>query len=92
MKQGVKYSITEEQLQEQMNHYVECGGDVCVLDDGSLRTGTVVMYGGNKMWAYVSYEVYLNSWSSDQVIIKYHPKKLPKKWLKVFNENYDKAA
>lgn len=86
MKQGVKYSISEQQLQEMMCTYAERGGSVCMLDDGSLRTGTVVMI-GEGLWSYVSYEVYLNSWSSDQIIIKYDPKKLPKKWQKVFNEN-----
>ena len=85
MKAGVKYSITEKQLDDMIARYQEQGGEVVVLDDGSLRTGTVLfLKNGQKLWEFVAYEQYLNEWSSDEIIIKYH--NLPKKWLKRLDE------
>jgi hypothetical protein len=81
MKAGVKYSISEKQLNQMIADYQEKGGEVIVFDDGCLRTGTVLfMNNGLNLWEFVAYEYALNEWSSDEIIIKY--KQLPKKWLK----------
>lgn len=86
MTARVKYSISEARLQEMIEEYQEKGGKVVVLDDGSLRTGTVLfLKNGLKLWEFVAYEEYLNEWSSDEIIIKYH--NLPKKWLKLLEEH-----
>lgn len=85
MKAGVKYSISEKQLDKMIAEYQEKGGEVIVLDDGCLRTGTVLfLKKGQKLWEFVAYEYALNEWSSDEIIIKYH--NLPKKWLKKLEE------
>ena len=81
MKAGVKYSISEKQLNQMIADYQEKGGEVIVFDDGCLRTGTVLfLKNGQKLWEFVAYEYALNEWSSDEIITKYH--NLPKKWLK----------
>lgn len=91
MKAGVKYSITEQQLNDMIVRYEEQGGEVIVFDDGSLRTGTVLFRkNGHKLWEFVAYEHYLNEWSSEEILIKYH--ELPKKWLKRLEEFYREAA
>ncbi|MBQ6724084.1 MAG: hypothetical protein IJQ84_06180 [Paludibacteraceae bacterium] len=90
MTAKVKYSISEARLQQMMEEYQEKGGRVVGFDDGSLRTGTVLfLKNGQKLWEFVAYEEYLNEWSSDEIIIKYH--NLPKKWLKRLEE-YEKVS
>lgn len=85
MKAGVKYSVTEKQLDDMIERYRDKGGEVIVFDDGSLRTGTVLfLKNGQKLWEFVAYEYALNEWSSDEILIKYH--NLPKKWLKKLEE------
>ena len=85
MTAKVKYSIHEAHLAEMMEKYEAKGGEVIVFDDGSLRAGTVLfLKNGQRLWEFVAYEQYLNDWSSDEIIIKYH--NLPKKWLKRLQE------
>ena len=88
MKAGVKYSFSEERLNELIIKYENAGGEVIMFDDGSLRTGTVLFRNnGAKLWEFVAYEQYHNEWSSDEIVIKY--KSLPKKWLKRLEEYYN---
>lgn len=92
MKAGVKYSVTEEQLNNMIQSYQENGGEVIIFDDGCLRTGTVIFDNrcNRKLWNFVAYEYALNEWSSDEIMIKY--RELPKKWLKRLDEFNKESA
>lgn len=84
MKAGVKYSFSERQLHNLIQRYQDAGGEVVALDDGCLRTGTVLfMNNGLKLWQFVAYEYALNDWSSDEIVIKYRD--IPKKWLRLLD-------
>lgn len=67
-----------------MNHYIEKGGEVYVLNEGSLVYGLVVCTGDGLKTAVIK-EVYLNPWSSAQSIRLYN--KLPKKYERMI-ESY----
>lgn len=63
-----------------MNKYLELGGTVDILDEGSLVYGLVICQAEGKKLAVIK-EVYLNEWSSAQTIRFYN--KLPKKYEKL---------
>lgn len=67
-----------------MNRYIEQGGDIHVLDEGSLVYGLVICEGEGLKTAVIR-EVYLNPWSSGQSIRMYNT--MPKKYAKMIEED-----
>lgn len=74
---------TYKDAEKLMNHYIEKGGDVYVLDEGSLVYGLVVCTGEGLKTAVIK-EVYQNCWSSLQSIRLYN--KLPKKYERMIDD------
>ena len=66
-----------------MNRYIDQGGDIHILDEGSLVYGLVICEGEGLKTAVIR-EVYLNPWSSAQSIRLYN--KTPKKYEKMIEE------
>ena len=69
-----------EAVEQLMNRYLEQGGNVHILDEGSLVYGLVVCEGEGLKTAVIK-EVYLNEWSSAQSIRMYN--NMPKKYAKM---------
>lgn len=70
-----------------MNHYIENGGAVYELEEGSLAQGlTVCVCDGYK--TAVIKEVYLNEWSSGQTVRLYN--RIPKKYDKMIDDLWEK--
>ena len=67
-------------VEQLMNQYIEQGGNVHILDEGSLVYGLVVCEGECLKTAVIK-EVYLNEWSSAQSIRLYN--NMPKKYAKM---------
>lgn len=63
--------------------YIEEGGTITTLQEGTLGWGLTVMYGEGLKFAVVT-EVYLNEWSSAHKIRMYNSP--PKKYLKMIEE------
>ena len=71
-----------EAVEDLMRHYIEQGGDVHILDEGSLVYGLVICEGVGLKTAVIK-EVYLNEWASAQSIRMYN--KMPKKYAKMID-------
>ena len=57
--------------------YVEMGGEVCTIEEGSLGYGLTVCYGDGLKTCVIT-EVYLNCWSSGHKVRFYN--EMPKKY------------
>lgn len=69
--------------EELMNRYIEQGGDIHILDEGSLVYGLVICEGEGLKTAVIK-EVYVSPWSSAQSIRMYN--QTPKKYVKMIEE------
>ena len=59
--------------------YVEAGGQVLRMQEGTLGCGDVLLYDeAGKLYTFVIREVYINEWSSDHTVRKY--RKIPVKY------------
>jgi hypothetical protein len=70
-------------VEKLINAYVEKGGEVTEIEEGSLGYGFLILHGKGLKTTVVK-EVYLNEWSSGHTIRKYD--ECPKKYKKVLEE------
>ena len=63
-----------------ISQYLELGGDVFTLSEGSLGLGTVICMADGYKTALIQ-EIYLNEWSSTHTIRQFN--KTPKKYLEL---------
>ena len=68
---------TIEAIDKLKDKYIQKGGEVIVVDQGSLVEGLVVCFGDGLKTCIIQ-EKYLNAWSSGQTIKLYN--KTPKKY------------
>lgn len=69
------YSCTA--VQQLINHYLDKGGEVREIQEGSLGYGETVLFGEGLKTAVIK-ERYINQWSSGHTIRLYN--KMPKKY------------
>lgn len=67
-------------VEKLINVYIEKGGEVTEIEEGSLGYGFLILHGEGLKTTVVK-EVYLNEWSSGHTVRKYN--KLPKKYAKI---------
>ena len=72
------YSLSE--CEKLINKYVERGGEVYTIEEGSLGLGVMVLTGNNLKTTIIT-EVYLNEWSSAHKVRMYN--KCPKKYQEI---------
>lgn len=84
------YSITNEQIAKMIDRYIGYGGEVYTIY-GSLNDNYILVADGYKTT--IIKELYLNEWSSCNVIKRYN--KCPKKYARVMelldNDEQEKA-
>ena len=81
------YEIDLDRAQQLIEKYINKGGEMYEVDEGSLGLGTIILYDNtNKLKQYVIEEYYLNAWSSGHKLKQYNHG-LPKKYQKILEEN-----
>lgn len=70
-------------IEELLTLYLEKGGTVEEIEEGSLGYGFLILH-GNKLKTAVIKEVYLNEWNSAHTVRLYN--KCPKKYAKLLEE------
>jgi hypothetical protein len=85
---GKKTLYTLDSVKNLIDKYVQIGGDVLEVVEGSLGYGTTICTAEGKKSAVIQ-EVFLNSWSSGHTITMYN--KLPKKYETLIEQFYDKV-
>lgn len=73
-------------VEELMDKYAEKGGEIYIINEGSLAYGLVIMT-GDGLKTTICKEVYLNEWSSGQSIRMYN--KMPKKYAEILEKYLD---
>lgn len=71
-----------------IERYIECGGEVVTLEEGSLGLGLTMCHGEGLKTAIIN-EVYVNEWTSRHTVRMYND--MPKKYEKMLEEYWDAA-
>ena len=66
-----------------INQYIEVGGEVIELEEGSLGFGKLLLIAKGKKTTIIQ-EVFLNAWSSGHTVRMYN--KTPKKYQEILNK------
>lgn len=66
-----------------VNLYIEKGGEMITIIEGSLGYGTALLTGADGLRHSIIKEIFLNEWSSGHTVRQY--KKIPKKYLKILD-------
>lgn len=75
----IKY-ISIEQIKDLINKYINAGGEVVEVIQGTLGYGTTLLLNnGHKLKEFVIEEYYLNEWSSGHKLLTYN-KSISKKY------------
>lgn len=85
MTTGKTYSFTSKAADELIQKYIDAGGNVVQIQEGSLAIGDWVLYSDDnpRLYAFAIREVYLNEWSSDVLITRYKTTaKLPRRLMR----------
>lgn len=83
------YEIDLKSGEEFIKRYIDNGGEVYIADEGVLGLGTIILYDydhKHNLKEYIIQEYYLNEWSSGHKLKEYK-NGLPKKYIKVLEEN-----
>lgn len=82
--------ISFNEIDNLIENYIDKGGEVYNLDNGSLGYGTIIfLNNGLSLKQFVVEERYLNEWSSTHVL-KIYNNELPQKYIKMIEENEEK--
>jgi hypothetical protein len=82
-KQGNNMQLyTSTAVEKLINRYIEKGGQVATIREGSLGHGTIVCH-GDKLKTAVINERYINEWNSGHTIRFY--RKMPKTYAKLID-------
>lgn len=66
-----------------INRYIQNGGNVVTIEEGTLGAGLIVCYGNGLKTAIIR-EVYLNEWASTHSVRFYN--KMPEKYKKMIEK------
>ena len=74
-------SMNNSDIEKLIEKYVANGGEVITIEEGCLGYGiTALVEPTGRLKQFIITEVYLNEWSSDNVVIAYAKRGLPKKY------------
>ena len=88
------YSCTAHDAEMLIQRYLDVGGNAVQIAEGSLGLGDWVLYfdGDALKYAFSIQEKYVNEWSSDILVTRYHNNRLPRRLMRRVQEVLERGA
>ena len=88
------YSCTAHDAEMLIQRYLDVGGNAVQIAEGCLGLGDWVLYfdGDALKYAFLIQEKYVNEWSSDILVTRYHNNRLPRRLMRRVQEVLERGA